>query len=185
MQPVLIIITGIPASGKTTLARAITNRYQLPLLQKDIIKETLYDSMEHTNNAQSPMLGGVSLQLIFTLANTFLSAGQSVVLESNFHKDRDFEQLLTLINKYQPNVVQIVCKGDSKTLFDRFKHRATTEQRHPVHTDPFTFEQYCKHVDNKTYGPFKLDGTLIELETTDFTTMNTDEIYSKLDTLLQ
>jgi adenylate kinase family enzyme len=39
----LIIITGLPGTGKTTLARDLAKRYGLPLLSKDTIKERLMD----------------------------------------------------------------------------------------------------------------------------------------------
>lgn len=37
----VVLITGAPAAGKTTLARELADRLSLPVLSKDRIKETL------------------------------------------------------------------------------------------------------------------------------------------------
>ncbi|MGH8284210.1 MAG: AAA family ATPase [Steroidobacteraceae bacterium] len=41
----LIIVTGLPASGKTTLARGLAARHRVPLLAKDLVKEPLLDAL--------------------------------------------------------------------------------------------------------------------------------------------
>ena len=39
----LLLVTGLPATGKTTLARLLARRFTAPLLAKDVIKEPLLD----------------------------------------------------------------------------------------------------------------------------------------------
>jgi len=43
--PLLIVVTGMPSSGKTTVAEDLSRRLQLPLIAKDTIKESLYDTL--------------------------------------------------------------------------------------------------------------------------------------------
>ncbi|HKH44544.1 MAG TPA: AAA family ATPase [Thermoanaerobaculia bacterium] len=39
-----VVLSGLPASGKSTLARALSQAFSLPLLDKDQFLETLFDS---------------------------------------------------------------------------------------------------------------------------------------------
>jgi len=40
-----ILITGMPASGKSTMAETISERLKLPVISKDKIKELLFDNV--------------------------------------------------------------------------------------------------------------------------------------------
>ena len=44
-KPLLFVITGRPATGKTTLARRLAVDLRLPLIHKDGLKESLYDAL--------------------------------------------------------------------------------------------------------------------------------------------
>lgn len=40
-----VIVSGLPASGKTTVARMLAEELALPVIDKDVILESLYDSL--------------------------------------------------------------------------------------------------------------------------------------------
>lgn len=60
----LIIISGMPGSGKTTLAKSISAELSLPLIEKDSIKELLFDSLGWNDREWSKKLGKVSYELM-------------------------------------------------------------------------------------------------------------------------
>jgi predicted kinase len=43
--PLVVVVTGPPASGKSTIARELADALAAPLIAKDPIKETLFDSL--------------------------------------------------------------------------------------------------------------------------------------------
>ena len=44
-RPLVVVVTGPPAAGKTTIAREVAARLRLPLITKDTIKEALFDGL--------------------------------------------------------------------------------------------------------------------------------------------
>jgi uridine kinase len=52
MTSVLVLVTGPPASGKTTLARPLADALDLPLIGKDLIKEA--EEIERRFAARAP-----------------------------------------------------------------------------------------------------------------------------------
>ena len=40
-----ILVTGIPAAGKSTMAEAVSERLKLPVISKDTVKELLFDNV--------------------------------------------------------------------------------------------------------------------------------------------
>jgi predicted kinase len=53
----LILVTGPPASGKTTLAQPLARQLGVPLLGKDTVKEALFDTLGTGDRAWSRRLG--------------------------------------------------------------------------------------------------------------------------------
>ena len=42
-RPMLLVVTGLPCTGKTTLGKYLASQLKLPFIHKDGIKETLFD----------------------------------------------------------------------------------------------------------------------------------------------
>ena len=87
--PALIIVSGAPGTGKTTLGRRIAGSLGIPYIGKDLIKESLFDSLGTRDREWSMRLGVASIELLFKLIESHLMLGQSLVAESNFRVQYD------------------------------------------------------------------------------------------------
>ncbi len=56
----VLLVTGLPATGKTTLARALAHALVLPVLAKDQIKEPLLELLGAADRAASRRLSDAS-----------------------------------------------------------------------------------------------------------------------------
>lgn len=66
MSSILILISGFSCTGKTTLAKLIAKRYSLPLIGRDDIKESLYNSLGYKDREWSKKLGIASYDLLYS-----------------------------------------------------------------------------------------------------------------------
>jgi predicted kinase len=79
--PQLIIFTGLPGTGKTSVAEAVARELGIPVFAKDWLEATLIRcELQPTENG--PPLGSAGYQLLTTLAERQLQLGQSVILDS-------------------------------------------------------------------------------------------------------
>ncbi len=133
--PVLLIVNGYAASGKTTLARALSRELRWPLVVKDAIKEQLFDRLGAADYVESKQLGAAAIDVMFSVAGELLSSGTSVIIESPLIPSFDNPRLRALERDADFLTVQVVLKGDPDVLFERYRTRAERGERHPSHFD--------------------------------------------------
>lgn len=174
IDKVLLIVTGLPATGKTALGETLAKELGLPFIYKDGIKETLFDALGTGDLEWSHKLGSATYELFDYLLGALMPVGISLVLESNFEAGKSEKSIAKLIKKHDYIVVQVLCKTEGTTLVERFEERANSGERHPGHVDDL--DRMRPVLMKGRIEPLPLDGPLIEIDTTDFDALDNDEI---------
>lgn len=78
-----ILVNGVPASGKSTVARAVAQRFGLPLMALDTIKEPLFDFFGVSGREHNRKLGQASYEIIFAAIGEW-PAPATVVIDAWF-----------------------------------------------------------------------------------------------------
>jgi len=110
-QPLLVVFTGIPGTGKTTLAEQAARWLGAPLFSKDEIEATLWRSgiLRDANS------GWAAYELLTTLAEGQVRRGQSAILDSvaTLERIRAPWRGLAARNATAVRIVETICSDEA------------------------------------------------------------------------
>ncbi len=180
-KPLLIIVSGLPATGKSVLASKIAREFGFPVIAKDEYKELLADALGVTGAEWSNRLSAASRRLIIQIAGKLLDRGISLIIDANFSPERDNEPLRQLVRGHDVEVVQILCRTEGQTLMERFVQRAAAGERHPIHLEHHAgYEHFAPVLAIGSTPPLDLPGSVIEVDTTDFAGIDEAVIFDRV-----
>lgn len=162
--PLLLVVTGPPASGKTSIARDLAERLRVPFVSKDMFKETLYEQLGSGDELE-PQIERAGLELLYRVVEAQLSAGVSVMAESNFDADSDLGPLRRLQREHDARLVQVYCTREKEQLLEHFVERIEEGDRHPGHGDePEDAPEVERKLEEGVWDPLDLPGELMEVD---------------------
>jgi len=163
-RPLLVVVSGAPASGKTGVAERLAESLGIPFLVKDTFKEVMYEAIG-SDEALEPAIERAGLEILFRVAEAQLAAGVSVVAESNFDARTDTAPFLALCRDKDVALVQVHCHRDEDALLQRFAERAASGDRHPGHGDePEDVGEVRADLRAGRWEPLDLPGPLVTFD---------------------
>lgn len=124
-----VVLSGLPGSGKTNLARPLSKTLRLPLLDKDDLLETLLTNLGADSPQDRERLSRASDALMEKVAG----ASSGAVLSSFWRRESLSATSGTPTNwlRHLPGTVEVLCDCPPRIAAERFHARL----RHPGHHD--------------------------------------------------
>jgi len=77
----LVLITGLPGTGKSTIAMHLARRLRATVLRTDVIRKQLFPQPKYTEEEKE-----LVYKVTFLIAEYLLRAGKNVILDGTFYK---------------------------------------------------------------------------------------------------
>jgi predicted kinase len=167
----IILVSGAPGSGKSTLSLQLATSLQWPLIAKDVIKESLWDTFSPPSGdlEWSRRLGGAAMEILWTLAGH----SPRVVLEANFRPQSEYER--SKLVELEAAIVEVYCWCPPEESMRRYAARAAGPAHHPAHVTPVLDPTLLAEF-NQPVGI----GTLIRVDTT--VAVDADALVAEINT---
>lgn len=144
-KPILICLYGFPGSGKSYFARNLADYVQLAHLDADRLRAELFKNPRY--DAQE---NAVVFHLINYLTDTLLSAGVSVVYDTNALRGGQRRRLRDLAAKHKAEYLLVWLQIDAETAFARTQNRdrRTHDDRFAEPQSSDTFQRQLSTMQN-------------------------------------
>ncbi|MCI8783195.1 MAG: AAA family ATPase [Dorea sp.] len=191
-----ILVTGIPAAGKTTMAEYLSERMHLPVFSKDTVKELLYDHVGFHSRKEKVNLGIAGMEMIYYAAKQLMKVGQPFILENNFEHISK-AGITALLEEYRYPALTVTLTGDYMAVHQRFLERNISPARHKGHVlndcypeerehsleelkaASLSFEDYLQGIESRGFDTFCVGGKQIVIDTTDFSKVDMDRYWHR------
>lgn len=193
-----ILVCGMPAAGKSYMARKLSEYLGIPMFSKDDMKELLFDTVGFRNRQEKVALGVGAMEILYYAAGQVMDRGGSVILENNF-ENASIPGLKKLLAHHSCQPVTVELTGQADALYRRFLTRDTSPDRHrghvvntcypeppgerPVYT-PISLEQFVEGFTKRGMAGFDIGGPRIVVDVTDFAQVDCRAVAEEIRALL-
>ena len=121
-QPTVIVVSGLPGTGKTFFCRRLAERLPFVILESDALRKRLFPTPTYTAEESACLFRAVHY-----LMEDLLKKGIPVIVDATnlFQKHR--EHLYSIADRYNARLIIVCIKAPPEVVQKRLKKRTTTK----------------------------------------------------------
>lgn len=193
----IIVLAGMPASGKSTVAAQLGKAFGMPILEKDALKEAIFDTIGFQNYAEKRKTDHAANAVLLRCARALLDSGISVILDNNFD-ETSAGVLDGMVREYGCKCVTVFLGGDTEAFYRRYVERDRLHLRHLGHVvqehyplwegdspdHDMTREEFREKFEKRGMANFRIGGERIDVDATDPAKIDVDGLIEQIRALL-
>lgn len=174
MKNTMILISGMPATGKSTFADWLSKRLRVPLVSYDRILTKLSE-MNSGSLKEHPSFPMIPYEFfLFTMEENMRSS--ALFIADYIFSNKMVEVLDKLTEKYGYQVLNIHMNSAPETAYRRFTERNARDAESGKIRPAVSFEDFCEAT--KQNRDFLYGAHLLEVNTEDFSQLSYESILS-------
>lgn len=191
-----ILIAGMPASGKSTIARYLAEKLEIPMISKDSLKEIMFDEIGFGSREEKNKLGRASMKIMYHIAEQMMQVKAPFILENNF-EDISKDELMQLLEKHDYIAITVRLTGDYEKIYERFAARDRSPERHRGHVVNDRYPEvgdanraeakmldlkgFLYGIEHRGYERFVANGPCIVVDTTDISGVDRNAVLKQVE----
>ena len=182
-----ILVAGMPASGKSTIAVRISESLGIPMLSKDSTKEVLFDDLGFHSRAEKVQLGTAAMHILYYAAAQLMKVGKPFILENNF-EDASIPGIMALLETHHYTAGRFAARDLSDTrhrghvVNDCYPEPPGAPLENPTRK---SYEQFLDDIAARGYTRFQANGPVLEVDVTDLSELDFPRLMGSLTGFVQ
>ena len=179
MTNTIILVSGMPATGKTTFATWLSSEICVPLVSQIRIMEKYFELSGINEEEQRRALGHITSNLFWFFCEEIMKSSSPLIVECLFPNQMKKEIIDSLTKKYKYQTINVHLDTTIEIAHRRFHERSesnpSVEGARPKEIPFEHFEKGTKNIKNFRYG-----NRIIYVDTTDFSTVSYKDIVEQI-----
>lgn len=129
-RPTIWVVCGLPAGGKSTIAKEMARAFSVKILQSDRVRKQLLDVptdeprvLPFESGIYSKEAGSLTYGKLMILAQGVVEKGGSVILDATFSHQHQRDEVIRLARDMDANILFIECVASYEMLKKRLAER--------------------------------------------------------------
>jgi len=147
VSPAIIVVCGLVASGKSTIAQSIADRTGYQILNSDVIRKQLaaipltsHSSHDYGTGIYSDEFNVLTYNRLLNETEDCLKTGRGVVVDATFKDPKHRRQFLDLSTRLQTAIIFVECRASQEKTLERLRKRLQS----PGEVSDATVEVYLR-----------------------------------------
>ncbi len=164
----LVLITGLPGTGKSTVANHLARRINGQVLRTDAIRKRLFPKPSYTEEEKE-----IVYKSLFLITENLLKVKSNVVLDGTFYKKDLRQQIYRTATSTRSKLIVVECIASEDAIGRRMKRRKKRKRRGLSDADEEVYTKLKKEYE-------QIDSDHIVLDTSRPLNETLNELYSSI-----
>ena len=119
VKPVIVLVSGLPGTGKSFFCRKLAEKVPLLILESDRLRKTIFVSPDYSPEESTRLFNAC-----YTLVDEILREGVSIIFDATNLSERHRERIYNIADKNGAKLIIVEVKAPADVIYQRLHNRS-------------------------------------------------------------